>query len=178
MKLVRPLSMVLVLAAVGGGTLLAQGPDESRDGGRREKVKEPKLVMKLSDKLKFMAGCWEGRLDDETSVEEIWNNPTENLMTATTRYLRKNRATSFEFSKITANDSVVTFSASSEGRPFDEYTMVQIVDEYVVFENLKKTFPQRISYRLASDGALLPRNEGEGQNSIEVRLKKVKCPGT
>ena len=175
----KPLLLSLTFLVLAGCAAAAQQRDGSPGGqARPEKVKEPKLVVKLNDKLKFMAGCWEGRLDEETNVEEIWNNPTENLMTATTRYLRKGRATSFEFSKIVANDSTVTFAASSEGKPFDEYTMVQLVDEYVVFENPKKSFPQRISYRLASDGRLLPRNEGEGQNSIEVRLKKVNCPGT
>jgi len=174
----KPLLLTVSLLLLAGGSATAQRGDGPGRRPRQEKVKEPKLVLKLNDKLKFMAGCWEGRLDEETKVEEIWNNPTENLMTATTRYLRKGRATSFEFSKIVATDSAVTFAASNEGKPFDEYTMTQLVDEYVVFENLKKSFPQRISYRLASDGRLIPRNEGEGQTSIEVRLEKVKCPGT
>lgn len=128
-------------------------------------------------KLKFMAGCWEGRLDRETRVEEIWTNPADNLLLATTRYLKDNHATSFEFTKIQATDSAVVFAASTEGGPFDQYTLKTLVDEYVVFENLKKSFPQRIIYRLASDGVLIPRNEGDGQPSIEVRMKPVKCPG-
>lgn len=129
-------------------------------------------------KLRFMAGCWEGMIDKDTRVEEIWTEPAENLLLSTTRYLKKDRATSFEFSKIQATDSGVVFAASSEGRPFDTYLLKTLVDEYVVFENLAKSFPQRIIYRLASDGALIPRNEGEGQTSIEVRFKKRKCPGT
>jgi len=170
--------MVAGLVALSGtGSLAAQATDSAgpaaKDGEKRKKSS-----YKLDDKLKFMAGCWLGQLDRETEVEEIWNTPTENLMTATTRYIRKNRATSFEFSKIEVRDTTIVFAASSEGKPFDEYTVKTLVDEYVVFENLKKTFPQRIIYRLASDGALIPRNEGEGQNSVEVRFKKVKCPGT
>jgi hypothetical protein len=155
-------------------TTRAQSP-ESPQPGREEK--RPKLKYKLNDKLKFMAGCWVGQIDKDTEVEEIWNNPTENLMTGTTRYISHNRATSFEFSRIEAQDSTVVFAASTEGKPFDEYNLKTLIDEYVVFENLKKTFPQRIIYRLASDGSLIPRNEGEGQTSVEVRFKKVKCPG-
>ena len=53
-----------------------------------------------------------------------------------------------------------------------------LVDEYVMFENFaKKEFPQRFIYRLASDGSLIPRNEGDGP-SFEVRLKRIKCPGS
>lgn len=176
MKTLPLVALLWASAAAAPGTVVAQENAASQPAPGSEK--RAKLKYKLDDKLKFIAGCWAGQIDRDTEVEEIWNNPTENLMTATTRYLRKGRATSFEFSKIVANDSTVTFAASSEGKPFDEYTMVQLVDEYVVFENPKKSFPQRISYRLASDGRLLPRNEGEGQNSIEVRLKKVNCPGT
>jgi hypothetical protein len=135
---------------------------------------KPKVDFK---KLKFMAGCWRGPIDKDSEVEEIWTDPAENLLVATTRYLTKGRATSFEFSKIQATDTAVVFSASTEGRPFDTYTLKTLVDEYVVFENLAKKFPQRIIYRLASDGVLIPRNEGDGQPSIEVRLEKVKCPG-
>lgn len=166
---------LLLLLALSGGPLLAQvGPP----GQPPEKKEKPvKLKYNLSDKLKFMAGCWEGKIGPDATVEEIWTNPSENLLTSTTRYLTKNRATSFEFSKIEARDSTIVFAASTEGKPFDEYTLKSLVDEYVVFENLKKTFPQRIIYRLASDGSLIPRNEGEGQTSVEVRFKKVKCPG-
>ena len=55
--------------------------------------------------------------------------------------------------------------------------MKTLVDEYVLFEKpAKKTLPQRIMYRLASDGALIPRNEGDGP-SVELRFHRVKCPG-
>jgi hypothetical protein len=175
-KMVIKMVMTVAVLAVAAGLGGAAAQDRS-EGGDQPKVKEPKLKVRLDDKLKFMAGCWEGQIDEETVVEEIWTNPSQNLMTSTTRYLRKNRATSFEFSKIVSTDSTVTFAASSEGKPFDEYTMIQLVDDYVVFENLKKTFPQRISYRRTSDGSLVPRNEGEGQPGIEVRFKKVRCPG-
>lgn len=171
----RTAVITLVTVMVAGSASAQDRPE--RDSDRREKVDKPKLLVKLNDKLKFMAGCWEGRLDRETLVEEIWTTPTENLMTSTTRYITDKRATAFEFSRITSEDSTVTFAASSDGKPFDEYTMVQLVDDFVLFENTKKSFPQRISYRLASDGSLLPRNEGEGQTSVEVRFKKVKCPG-
>lgn len=157
----------LVLAA-----LLPAAPAAAQDSPRER----PKVEFK---KLRFMAGCWEGELDRDTKVEEIWTEPTENLLLATTRYIgKKNQATSFEFTKIHATDTAVVYSASTEGKPFDTYVLTKLVDEYVEFENLAKSFPQRIIYRLAADGALIPRNEGDGRPSIEVRLKKVKCPGT
>lgn len=167
------------LAAIPlSGPARAQARDVPDQTPKPKLEKPAKLKYHLDDKLKFMAGCWQAPVGPDAMVEEIWSNPTENLMTSTTRYLTKNRATSFEFSKIESKDSTITFAASTEGRPFDEYTLKTLVDEYVVFENLKKTFPQRIIYRLASDGSLIPRNEGDGQTSVEVRFRKVKCPGS
>lgn len=170
--------VIAVLALAAGTSLQAQERRPDRPDPKPPRPKEIKLKVRLDQKLKFMAGCWQGRLDEDTVVEEIWSNPTENLLISTTRYIQRNRATSFEMSRILATDSTVTFSASSEGRPFDEYTMTQLVDEFVLFENPKKSSPQKISYRLASDGSLIPRNEGVGQTAVEVRFKKVKCPGS
>ena len=128
-------------------------------------------------KFKFMEGCWATQVGKEDWVEENWTSVSENLLLATTRYLTKKRATGYEFTRIQWMDSVVVFAASSNGKPEEVYPLKTLADEYVVFENLqKKGFPQRIMYRLASDGALIPRNEGDGP-SVEVRFSRVKCPG-
>lgn len=129
-------------------------------------------------RLDFMAGCWEGQLDEETIIEELWTNPTDQMLLATTRYLNKKRdATGWEFTRIAVTDSGAVFAAAGNGEPENVYTLTQIADGYVHFENPTKPFPQRISYRRASDGALIARNEGEGQLSLELRMRRVKCPG-
>jgi hypothetical protein len=171
--MVRIAAVVLLLAA--GGSTVGAGQTPPPPSPAPPTVTKPAKVDLT--KLKWMAGCWQAKVDKDAIVEEDWTAPVENLLLSTTRYLSKDKATSFEFSKIEVTDSGATFSASSEGKPFDSYALKTMVDEYVVFENLKKTFPQRIIYRLASDGYLIPRNEGDGQPSIELRMKKVKCGG-
>jgi hypothetical protein len=126
----------------------------------------------------FMAGCWEGEVGPDNIVEEHWTSPTDEMMLATTRYLNKKReATGWEFTRIAVTDSGVVFAAASNGEAEHVYKLSQHAPEYVLFENLAKPFPQRIIYRLASDGALIARNEGEGQLSLEVRFRPVSCPG-
>jgi hypothetical protein len=149
---------------------LTQKPDSARA--------KPAYVKPRVDfaKLKFMEGCWRGRIDKDTEVEEIWTSPAENLLLATTRYLKKDRATGYEFTRIEGEDTSVVFAARSEGRPEDVYPLKQLADDYVLFENPTKTFPKRIMYRLTDDGALIPRNEGDGP-SVELRMRRVKCPG-
>ena len=170
----------LLLAA----PLLAQAPsppppDQAKPVGAADTTKpKPRPLPKIDiSRLKFMSGCWAGPIDKDNSVEETWSTLSENLLLSTTRYLnKKNVATGYEFSRIQVTDSGVVFAASSNGKPEDVYMMKTLVDEYVMFENPKKPFPQRIMYRLASDGALIPRNEGDGP-SVEVRFKRIKCPG-
>src|ERR1043166_2262653 len=145
------------------------------DSAARAKAAPPKPKVDFA-RLKVMEGCWRGRLDKDTEIEEIWTSPTENLLLATTRYIKKGRATGFEFTRIQAEDTTVVFAASSEGKPADVFPLKTLADEYVLFENPAKTFPKRIMYRLATDGALIPRNEGDGP-SIELRMLRVKCPG-
>ena len=177
-------SGLLALAA----TLLAAAPLVAQDpvpppakSAEKPKAEKPKPKVDIS-KLKFMAGCWGGSLGsdkDKLDVEETWSTLSENLLLSTTRYLKKGHATQFEFSRIEVNDSgAVVFAVRSSGEPEEDvYTMKTLVDDYVLFENpLKKKFPQRIMYRMASDGALIPRNEGEGP-SVEIRFHRIKCPG-
>lgn len=129
-------------------------------------------------RFSFMAGCWEGELGPDNIVQEHWTSPTNEMMLATTRYLNKKReATGWEFTRIAVTDSGVVFAAASNGEAEHVYKLSQHASEYVLFENLAKPFPQRIIYRLASDGALIARNEGEGQLSLEVRFRRVSCPG-
>ncbi|MDX2261533.1 MAG: DUF6265 family protein [Gemmatimonadales bacterium] len=129
------------------------------------------------EKLDWMAGCWMAETGKDERVEENWTQPSDNLMLATTRYLTKGVATGWEFTRIAATDSGIVFAAASNGKPESVYTLVRQANEYVFFERKGTEFPQRIIYRRSSDGALIPRNEGDGQQSIELRLLRVRCPG-
>lgn len=151
--------LLLFLGLLWGGDLIAQN---------RPNLKQ----------LEFMSGCWSGALDPATTVEEIWTTTSPNLMLATTRYLdRDGKATGWEFTRIALTDSSAVFAAAGNGAPEEVYQLKTLVDEFVVFENPDKKFPQRISYRLASDGSLIPRNEGDGVPSVEVRMRRIRCPG-
>ncbi len=135
-----------------------------------------KPAVKL-EKLDWMAGCWAGETGKDDRVEEHWMQPSDNLMLATTRYLTKSTATGWEFTRIAATDSGIVFAAASNGKEEHVYTMTRQASEYIAFERKTTEFPQRIIYRRASDGTLIPRNEGDGQQSIELRLQRVRCPG-
>lgn len=163
----------LTLLLIAPVAVQAQEPKPSPADSARPRTK---AAYKL-EKLDWLAGCWRAETGEGGRVEENWTSPADNLMLATTRYLTKGVATGWEFTRIAATDSGIVFAAASNGKAEQSYRMVQQASEFIVFERATAEFPQRISYRLASDGSLIPRNEGEGQRSIEVRMLRVRCPG-
>ena len=167
---------VLLAACAGGSSLPAQEPRPAPAPA----AKAPPRVKPSVDfkKFKFLEGCWAADVDKEHSVEEIWTAPAENLLVSTTRYYEKKWATGYDFNRIEAVDTTVVFAIKTKDKATEDvYTLKTLADEYFVFENpTKKDFPTRIIYRMAADGALIPRNEGDGP-SIELRLLRVKCPG-
>ena len=175
MRLSGFLSLSGLAVAACSPSLPAQEPTPQR----QEAPKEPPHVKPAVnfEKFKFMEGCWAGEVGKDQTVEEIWTSPAENLLVSTTRYYTKKWATSYDFNRIEAVDSTVVFGIKPKGKDEDIYTLKTLADEYFVFENpTKKEFPQRIIYRMAADGALIPRNEGDGP-SFELRFHRVKCPG-
>jgi uncharacterized protein DUF6265 len=160
------------------GALLAVSSLAAQEPAKPEKPKEPPKPSVDFAKFKFMEGCWQGETGKDQTVEEIWTSPAENLLLSTTRYYTKKRVKAYDFNRIEWVDSTVVFGILSKGkRAEDVYTLKTLADEYFVFENpTKKDFPQRIIYRLASDGALIPRNEGDAP-SFELRFHRIKCPG-
>ena len=165
-----PLLALLLTSPLAVG---AQSPKPAQADSARPKTKP---AYKL-EKLDWLAGCWQAETGEGGRVEENWTSPSDNLMLATTRYLTKGVATGWEFTRIAADDSGIVFAAASNGKAEHIYRMVRQASEFILFERATTEFPQRIIYRRATDGALIPRNEGEGQPSIELRMLRVRCPG-
>lgn len=171
--------LVLALLLVAPVAATAQTPPPNADAkpAPADSAKgRAKPRFKL-EKVDWMSGCWAAETGNDTRVEEDWSAPSENLMLATTRYLTKGRATGYEFTRIEATDSGIVFAAAADGKPEHVYRLARQASEYLLFERAGKEFPQRIIYRRSSDGALIPRNEGDGQPSIELRLMRVRCAG-
>jgi len=166
------------LFLIAGG-LLATSTVQAQE--HPKPVEKPKPVPKPKvdfAKFRFMEGCWRGEVAKDQWVEEIWTAPAENLLLSTTRYFTKERVESYDYNRIEAVDTTVVFGILSKGKTAEDvYTLKTLADEYFLFENpTKKEFPQRIMYRMASDGSLIPRNEGDGP-SVELRFHRIKCPG-
>ena len=146
-------SRLMVLAAgvlAAACSAAAQNPPTTAPAPARQADPAARRPPKVDiSKLRFMAGCWAARVDKDNDAEETWTMPSDNLLLSTTKYLSKDFATGYDFNRIEVTDSGVVLGILAKGRPEDVYLMKTLVDEYVMFENLKKPFPQRVIYRMA-----------------------------
>jgi hypothetical protein len=126
------------------------------------------------DKLTWMAGSWL-QVKDGVETEEYWTEPKGDVLLGIGRTVRGPGKTTFEFMRIAKTPGGISYFASPQGRPAEEFPLAQLEAKKVVFEDAKRDFPRRISYWLDGDGDLRARLEGtlKGQpRSLEFHWKK------
>lgn len=112
--------------------------------------------------LGWMAGRWRSE-GEHGLTEELWMPPAGGLMLGLHRDLFPSGKVFFEYLRIESSAGGPLYQASPAGRPPTPFRAVELSERHVVFENPDHDFPQRIIYRLDSDGALLAAVEGEGR---------------
>jgi hypothetical protein len=128
--------------------------------------------------LSWLAGCWRrespGRL-----VEEVWLPPAGDGMLGMSRTVVKGRMVDHEFLQIRGQDGRLVYIAKPSRQPEATFTATTVNAREVVFENAAHDFPQRVIYRLGSDGNLAARIEGteNGQSrGVDFPMERVSCP--
>jgi hypothetical protein len=112
------------------------------------------------DSLGWLAGTWEGT-DSGVASEETWTVPRGGTLLGVHRDVRDGRTVSFEFLRIETTPAGLVYLASPQGKPATPFTLKELGERKVVFENPNHDFPQRILYWIAEDGALHARIEGK-----------------
>ena len=85
------------------------------------------------------------------------------------RTIRGDRTVFFEYFRIEQTKDGIVYFASPRGREARPFTMTEMSDTRVVFENLKHDFPQRIVYERAAgdENSLTARIEGNRGDKTE-----------
>ena len=128
--------------------------------------------------LSRMAGCWRQEAASGTTIDEMWMAPAGGMMLGTSRTSGKERVVGYEFMRIQADASGVTFVASLPKQPDTAFRMIRIDAQEVVFENPQHDFPQRVIYRIAGE-MLTGRIEGTQNGkarSVDYPMRRVACP--
>lgn len=117
------------------------------------------------EKLSWMNGTWTQSKGGET-VQESWLGPEGNTMVAANLTMSATRGASFEFLRIAASPSGLSYFGSPGGKTPVEFKLKEMGNRRVVFENLAHDFPHRIMYWLEADGAMKARIEGTIQGKV------------
>lgn len=101
--------------------------------------------------------------------------PAGDGMLGMSRTVAKNRIVEHEFLQIRVQDGKLVYIAKPSGQAEATFPAKMAGPREVVFENLAHDFPQRIIYRLQSDGNIAARIEG-GEKGIDFPMRRVSCP--
>jgi len=131
----------------------------------------------ISD-LFFLSGCWELNSNGR-EINEQWMKPSGGVMLGMGRTVANGNVREYEFTQIRQEkDGAIFYVAKPSGQAEASFKLVKLQNNEAVFENLEHDFPQRVIYRLESDGSLFARVEGalKGQmRGIDYPYKRAKC---
>jgi hypothetical protein len=128
--------------------------------------------------LAWLKGCWTSSRNGR-AITEHWLKPAGGTMLGISRTVAEGKTVEFEFMQIRqeAGDEVL-FIAKPSGQPEATFKLIKGSASEVIFENPQHDFPQRVIYRLQSDGSLLGRIEGVSkgkEKSVDFPMTRARC---
>jgi uncharacterized protein DUF6265 len=128
--------------------------------------------------LAWMGGCWEAKSKGR-EINEQWMKPAGQTMLGMGRTVAQGRTVEYEFMQIREDkDGAIYYIARPSGQSEASFKLIKLQNREAVFENLEHDFPQRVIYRLQSDGSLFARIEGlsRGQpRGIDYPMNRARC---
>jgi hypothetical protein len=122
--------------------------------------------------LSWLKGCWTSNRNSRV-ITEHWMKPAGRTMLGISRTVAEGKTLEFEFMQIREETSgQILFIAKPSGQPEATFKLIKGSAREVIFENPQHDFPQRVIYRLQTDGSLLGRIEGV----IKGKEKSVDFP--
>jgi hypothetical protein len=151
---------ILLLILVCGGFAGAQAPKFS-----------------VND-LAWMGGCWQASFKGR-DITEQWMKPAGQTMLGMGRTVAGGKTVEYEFMQVREDkDGSIYYVAKPSGQTEAAFKLIKLQNQEAVFENLEHDFPQRVIYRLQSDGSLFARIEGltKGQpRGFDYPLARARC---
>ena len=128
--------------------------------------------------LAWLKGCWISNRNDR-AITEHWLKPAGGTMLGISRTVADGKTVEFEFMQIRAEaNGEIRFIAKPSGQPEATFKLIKGSAREVIFENPRHDFPQRVIYRLQSDGSLLGRIEGVSkgkEKAVDFPMSREQC---
>jgi len=165
----------LVLAALVAGAVFAQSPAPSAakpDGGALAP-------------LAWLEGCWRGSAGD-IEFREQWMPLRGNLLIGVSQTVARDNTQDYEYLRLEARPDGVYYVAMQEGRKESAFRLSEQSvdraegrnDEIFIFVNAALEFPQKITYRRASEGWLYAVVEGKSKGvdrQVTYPMRRIGC---
>ncbi len=126
------------------------------------------------ERLSWLAGTWRSEIEGVV-IEEHWIDSGGGLMLGLSHTLAGGKAVGFEFLRIETRGDDVVYVAQPNGKLGTDFELTEIERQSAVFENPAHDHPKRLRYRLASDGVLRVRLDGD-EGVQEFEFQRVDDP--
>ncbi|HYJ05457.1 MAG TPA: DUF6265 family protein [Chthoniobacterales bacterium] len=128
--------------------------------------------------LAWLKGCWNSSRNGRETTEH-WLKPAGGTMLGISRTVADGKTVEFEFTQIRQDPGGdIFFIAKPSGQPEAAFKLIKGSANEVIFENPQHDFPQRVIYRLQSDGSLLGRIEGVSkgkEKAVDFPMTRARC---
>lgn len=128
--------------------------------------------------LGWMGGCWEAKTKDR-EISEQWMKPSGQTILGMSRTVSGGKTVEYEFMQIREDkDGAIYYVAKPSGQGEASFKLIKLQNREAVFENREHDFPQRIIYRIQSDGSLFARIEGLSrgkERGFDYPMTRARC---
>lgn len=131
------------------------------------------------ERLSWLQGCWE-LVSPERTVEEQWLPPRGGSMLASSRTVRGDSLSEYEFIVVRERGERIAYEAHPSGQPPAVFLSRSVSETSVVFENPQHDFPQRIGYQRSGPDSLIAWVEGTQAGRVrrlQFAYRRTACAG-
>jgi hypothetical protein len=171
----------LLAAALVCATVSAQSPATPAAKPTEQRAPDAGPLAPLA----WLEGCWGGSVS-QRDYREQWMPLRGNLLIGTSQTVSDGKTREFEYLRIEARGDAVYYVAAPSGKKEEAFRLAEQTvdrkdgrnDEIFVFVNPDLEFPQKITYRRASEGWLYAVVEGKvsgADRQVTYPMRRIDC---
>lgn len=123
------------------------------------------------DQLKWIAGTWSGAMWGGTFTAH-YSAPADGIMLSYSELKKSGRTAFYEFERFHDSDAGVFYTPYPRGSQKETFKLMRSDKELAVFENPKKDFPTRITFRRKGNALTITLSEIKGDKKEIFALKR------
>ena len=171
----------LIAAVFGAAGAFAQTPSPPEAKPAEQKAPDGDALAPLA----WLEGCWRGTVN-RREYREHWMPLRGNLLVGVSQTVAQGKTQGFEYLRLELRPDGVYYVASPSGKTESAFRLAGETidaggdrkDQIFTFVNPALDFPQKITYRRASDGWLYAGLEGKAggaERQVTYPMRRIDC---